>query len=115
MKPTSLGQNVAALRLALLASLLVLAAGPAARLACATGADWSKGQRDPQDPSFLAVPAQMLQPAMVASSSSASPSTPATTIAQAPAAPAAPERSGGGPAPSQQDASIDAHAKGKTL
>ena len=94
-----------------MAALFLLAAGPAARLARAAGSDGSAWPQDPKAPRFLAVPAEMLQPEMAANSSSGSRVAPVMTIAQAAtAAPAAPV-----PASSQQDASIDTHAKGKTL
>jgi MSHA type pilus biogenesis protein MshL len=127
MKTTSLSQHVAALRLALLAALFILAAGPEARLARAAGTNWSDGPRDPKDPRFLAVPPELLPPAVAASrSGSAAPR--ATAIAQAAAPPATaapaappptlnpqPSTSYPVPAPSKQDAAIDAHVKGKTL
>jgi MSHA type pilus biogenesis protein MshL len=124
--------------LAPLAALIMVAMGPETRLAGAAGSDWSNAPQDPKDPRFSAEPAEMLQPARAAGANSVSPAATATspaavipsaavTIAQAatpaalppalspPPRPAAPERSGSGPALYPADASIDAHARGKTL
>jgi len=103
MKPISLGQTVAVRRLALMAALFVLAAGPAASLACATGADWANGQRDTKDPRLLAVPAAPVM-SLAQAAEAPAPAAPPPTLNRQPST-----------STSTQDTSIDAHAKGRTL
>ena len=125
MKTTTyLGQNTVR-RLAFLAALLVISLAPATRPVGAAELDWPTAAKDPKDPRFLAVPAEVIQPKKMAQLNTATPAAPAPSPAPAlvsppaaelpapPAPAAAPPNLNPQLSPHRQNASIETYAGGK--